>query len=139
MKSRKHIIFYILSAVFLALVQEAFFNDLRIFGVKPNLTLALLCVVAVRMNFTEAMIYGLSTGLFVDISCNLNRFYYFDAKLRGKALVANCCGAASPSTIRRPGKFYRAFACGVYRRSAAYLFWRILDAFRRADFTGGIL
>ncbi|MBS5843061.1 MAG: rod shape-determining protein MreD [Clostridiales bacterium] len=67
MKSRKHIIFYILSAVFLALVQEAFFNDLRIFGVKPNLTLALLCVVAVRMNFTEAMIYGLSTGLFVDI------------------------------------------------------------------------
>jgi len=67
MKNRKHIIFYILSAVILALIQEAFFNDLRIFGVKPNLTLALLCVAAVRMNFTEAMLYGLSTGLFVDI------------------------------------------------------------------------
>ncbi len=67
MKRRKHIIFYILSAVFLALIQEAFFNDLRIFGAKPNLTLALLCVAAIRMNFTEAILYGLSTGLFVDI------------------------------------------------------------------------
>ena len=67
MRDRKHIIFYILSAVFLALVQEAFFNDLRIFGAKPNLTLALLCVTAVRMDYAEAMVYGLSTGLFVDI------------------------------------------------------------------------
>ena len=67
MRDRKHIIFYILSAVFLALVQEAFFNDLRIFGAKPNLTLSLLCVAAVRMDYAEAMVYGLSTGLFVDI------------------------------------------------------------------------
>ena len=67
MKSRKHIIFYILSAVILALVQEAFFNDLRIFGVKPNLPLAFLCVAAVHMNLTEAIVFGVSTGLFVDI------------------------------------------------------------------------
>lgn len=67
MKSRKHVIFYIVSAIILALVQEAFFNDLRIFGAKPNLPLVLLCVTAVRMSFTEAAIYGVSTGLFIDI------------------------------------------------------------------------
>lgn len=67
MKGRKQIIFYIISAILLALIQEAFFNDLRIFGAKPNLTLILLCTAAVRMSITEAIIYGLSTGLFVDI------------------------------------------------------------------------
>ena len=67
MRSRKHIIFYILSAVVLALIQEAFFNDLRIFGAKPNLPLVLLCVTAVRMNTMEAILYGVSTGLFFDI------------------------------------------------------------------------
>ena len=53
--------------LFLAFSQEAFFNDLRIFGAKPNLTLVFLCVCAVRMNTAEALIYGLSTGLFIDI------------------------------------------------------------------------
>ncbi len=67
MRSRKQIIFYIISVTVLAAAQEAFFNDIRIFGVKPNLTLAFLCVAAVRMNITEAIIYGLSTGLFIDI------------------------------------------------------------------------
>ena len=67
MKGRKNIIFYILSTILLALLQEAFFNDLRLFGVKPNLTLIFLCITAVRMNYLEAVIYGVSTGLFVDI------------------------------------------------------------------------
>lgn len=67
MKGRKQIIFYIISAILLALIQEAFFNDLRIFGSKPNFTIVLLCIAAVKMNISEAIIYGLSTGLFVDI------------------------------------------------------------------------
>ena len=67
MKSRRNIIFYILAAIILALVQEAFFNDLRILGVKPNLTLVFLCIAATRMNYIEAVVYGVSTGLFVDI------------------------------------------------------------------------
>jgi rod shape-determining protein MreD len=66
-KSKKHIIFYVLSAILLALVQEAFFNDLRILGVKPNLTLVFICITATRMSYMEAVIYGVSTGLFVDI------------------------------------------------------------------------
>lgn len=67
MRNRKHVIFYILAAVFLALVQEAFFNDLRVFGAKPNLTLVLLCVTAVRMTYAQALIYSVPTGLFIDI------------------------------------------------------------------------
>lgn len=67
MKSRKHVIFYILTALILAFIQEAFFNDMRIFGAKPNLTLAFLCVTAVRMNYMQAAVYSVSTGLFIDI------------------------------------------------------------------------
>jgi len=66
-KSKKYIIFYIISSILLAMIQEAFFNDLRIFGAKPNLTLVFLCIMATKMQYTEAIVYGVSTGLFVDI------------------------------------------------------------------------
>jgi len=66
-KNKKHVIFYVISSILLAMIQEAFFNDLRIFGVKPNLTLVFLCVMATRMDCIEAVICGVSTGLFIDI------------------------------------------------------------------------
>lgn len=67
MRNRKHIVFYIVTALLLAFLQEAFFNDLRIFDVKPNLTLVFLCICATRMDYMEAIIYGAATGVFVDI------------------------------------------------------------------------
>lgn len=67
MKSKKNIIFYVIASILLAMIQETFFNDLRIFGVKPNLTLVFLCVMATRMEYIEAIVYGVSTGLFIDI------------------------------------------------------------------------
>ena len=67
MKNRKHIVFYIIMALLLSLSQEAFFNDLRIFNAKPNLTLVFLCICATRMDYMEAIIYGAATGTFIDI------------------------------------------------------------------------
>lgn len=67
MQSKRHIIFYIITSLVLAFSQEAFFNDMRLFGVKPNLTLVFLCICATRMDYVEAIIYGSSTGLFIDV------------------------------------------------------------------------
>lgn len=67
MKNRKHIIFYIITALLLAFSQEAFFNDLRMFDAKPNLTLVFLCICATRMDYMESIIYGAATGIFIDI------------------------------------------------------------------------
>lgn len=67
MRSRKNIIFYILLTVLLALIQESFFNDLRLFGAKPNLALVLVCISAVRMDYLEAIVFGASSGIFIDI------------------------------------------------------------------------
>lgn len=67
MHSKKHILFYALVIIILAGLQEAFFNHLRILGAKPNLTLVAVCIIAVRMTRSEAMILGFIGGLYVDI------------------------------------------------------------------------
>ena len=67
MHSKKHILIYALLIIVLAGLQEAFFNHLRILGAKPNLTLVAVCIIAVRMTRTEAMVLGFLAGLYVDI------------------------------------------------------------------------
>ena len=67
MHSKKHILIYALLIIILAGLQEAFFNHLRILGAKPNLTLVAVCIIAVRMTRTEAMVLGFLAGLYVDI------------------------------------------------------------------------
>ena len=48
-------------------VQEAFFNDLRLFGVKPNLSLVILFILSALSKPRFAMFYGLGLGLYTDI------------------------------------------------------------------------
>ena len=67
MHSKKHILIYALLIIVLAGLQEAFFNHLRILGAKPNLSLVAICIIAVRMTRTEAMLLGFISGLYVDI------------------------------------------------------------------------
>lgn len=48
-------------------VQEAIFNDLRLFGVKPNLAVVVLFIISALSTPRFAMFYGLGMGLCADI------------------------------------------------------------------------
>lgn len=67
MRDRKHILFYGISVVLLAVLEAAFFDRLRILQAKPDLVLVFVLLVAVRMEPAEAMGLGAVSGLFLDI------------------------------------------------------------------------
>ena len=49
------------------MIQEAFFNDMRIFGVKPNIAMVVVFIFSVVMNERSAMVFGAVEGLYVDL------------------------------------------------------------------------
>ncbi|MBQ7445500.1 MAG: hypothetical protein IJS71_06160 [Clostridia bacterium] len=73
--TRGKIVFSVFAAALAIFVQEAFFNDLRIFGTKPNILLALLVLISMSSDGTFSMFLGLFSGLAVDIS--LGRYIGF--------------------------------------------------------------
>jgi len=60
-------VFAFVSLIFMQLIQESVFNDLRFFGVKPNLALVVLIGVSLSSDTSFAIFYGLMSGLFIDI------------------------------------------------------------------------
>lgn len=67
MRSRKHIIYYCISVLLLAVIQPLLPTGLHIFNAKPQLLPVFIFLVASRMEKEEAMILGVSAGLFFDI------------------------------------------------------------------------
>lgn len=60
--------FSIFAAVISVILQEAIFNDLRVFGAKPNILLAVIVLISMSSEPTFAMFLGLFSGLAVDVS-----------------------------------------------------------------------
>jgi len=65
--NKKRIIFSIVIMVLMIFIQEAFFNNLRIFGVKPFFPVVLIYIFAFVSEFRPAMFFGVGTGLYIDI------------------------------------------------------------------------
>lgn len=65
--SKKRMIISIVVMMLMIFVQEAVFNNLRIFGVKPFFPVVLLYIFAFVSEFRPAMYFGAGTGLYIDI------------------------------------------------------------------------
>ena len=63
----RRVIYLVAIGLFSPLIQEAFFNEMRLFGVKPNLALIFVVTFAIIMEERGALILGLAEGLYVDI------------------------------------------------------------------------
>lgn len=64
---RGHILFCAIGVILLSVIQEGFFNYARLFGVKPNILLVFLYLLAVRLPVRQALVAGVCTGLYIDI------------------------------------------------------------------------
>lgn len=109
--SVKRVIACAASALLLIVCQEAFFNNLRIFGVKPNMALVILFIVSTLSAPRFAMLYGLGVGLFVDVIYGKYFGFYallfmytgitlsviFVSKLKGRILIM--LAAAPPAFL----------------------------------------
>lgn len=67
MRTRKHILFYGITVVLLAILQAAFFDKLRLLGAKPDLSLVFVLLTATMLSKEEALGLGVLSGLFFDI------------------------------------------------------------------------
>jgi rod shape-determining protein MreD len=63
----KRIAAAVLISFFSVIIQEALFNDLRLFGTKPDLSLVFVIIIASLSKTRFSMLYGLFTGLYIDI------------------------------------------------------------------------
>ena len=61
------IVFAALTVIAAVLFQEAVFNDLRVFGVKPNLVLAVLLLAAMCSETDFGLVLGVVAGFSIDI------------------------------------------------------------------------
>lgn len=64
----KRIAAAVMLSFFSVIIQEAFFNDLRLWGVKPNIAIVTVMIIASLSEPRFSMLYGLFTGLFIDIA-----------------------------------------------------------------------
>lgn len=67
MRDRKHIIYYCISVILLAIIQPLLPSGLHIFHARLQLLPVFVFLVASRMDKEEAMILGVSAGFFFDI------------------------------------------------------------------------
>ncbi len=67
MRDRKHIIYYCISVLLLAVLQSLLSHGFRLLGATPQLLLVFVLLIASRMGKEEAMILGITSGLFFDI------------------------------------------------------------------------
>lgn len=74
--TRRKTVFSILAATLAIILQESLFNDLRIFGCKPNVLLAALVLISMSSDPTFALFLGLFSGLAVDVSFGRYLGYY---------------------------------------------------------------
>ncbi|MBP1588273.1 MAG: rod shape-determining protein MreD [Clostridia bacterium] len=102
----KRIILVVVSVALLGLLQEAVFNDLRIFYAKPNLILAVLTVFSSLSGSTFSMLTGLLTGLTVDIA--FGRYLGFYALF----YMLYCTLVSAVSSLNLRGRFLYHFLSG---------------------------
>ena len=65
--SSSKIIACVLFSFFAVIFQEAFFNDFRILGAKPDIALVVVIIISTLSAPRFSMLYGLFTGLYIDI------------------------------------------------------------------------
>lgn len=65
--NKKRLIFSIIFMILFIFIQEAFFNHLRISGVKPFFPIVLIYIFAFVSEFRAAMWFGAGVGLYIDI------------------------------------------------------------------------
>lgn len=65
--TKRRFVFYSLSLVFLLVIQESLFNYWRVFGIKPNIGLALVFSVAIIVDVRPALFIGLFSGFYIDV------------------------------------------------------------------------
>lgn len=94
--NKKRVIISIIIMMLMLFIQEAFFNHLRIFGVKPFFPLVLIYVFAFLCELRPAMYLGVGTGIYIDIV--YGRFLGFYGLLMMYAAV----GASLLSMIPSP-------------------------------------
>lgn len=96
MRDRKHIIYYCISVLILAVIQSLLSERLRLLGATPQLLPVFIFLVASRMEKEEAMVLGISSGLFFDIV--YGRYLGFYALLY--MFFAVLVSIAGPSQLR---------------------------------------
>ncbi|MBP3391867.1 MAG: rod shape-determining protein MreD [Clostridia bacterium] len=67
MRDRKHIIYYCISVLILAVLQALLPQDVQLLGAMPQLLPVFILLIASRMEKEEAMVLGISAGFFYDI------------------------------------------------------------------------
>ena len=92
--SNGKLVFSIIVAALSILLQEALFNDLRIFGVKPNILMASVVLISMSSEPLFAPFLGLFSGLAVDVS--FGRYIGFYG-----LIYMYFCAAASAATRPR--------------------------------------
>jgi len=65
--STSKIIASVLIVFFAVILQEAFFNDFRIFGTKPEIALIVVLIISSITAPRFSILYGLFSGLFIDV------------------------------------------------------------------------
>lgn len=64
----KRIVYIGINVVLLLVIQEAVFNDLRLFNAKPNFALVFVFTISVLIDTRSAIFVGLFTGMYIDIN-----------------------------------------------------------------------
>lgn len=100
-------------------LQEAVFNSLRLFGVKPNLALVVLFILSALSTPRFAMFFGLSAGIYADII--YGRFLGF------YALLFMYTGAVTAFLIRPKLKGRVAAVMGA--APVAFLVYALIESF----------
>ncbi len=94
---KTRILFVCISVLLLLAIQEAVFNDLRIFKAKPNLVLVFVYIISVVLKARPALFFGLFTGLYIDIMYGR----YLGLFALQFMLFATLIAAVSPEFIKR--------------------------------------
>lgn len=67
MRDRKHILYYCISVLVLAVLQALLPQSVRMLGAMPQLLPVFVLLIASRMEKEEAMVFGVSAGFFFDV------------------------------------------------------------------------
>ena len=123
--NKKRIILNVLIMIFLIFIQEAFFNNLRIFGVKPFFPIAMIYIFAFVSELRTAVIFGTCMGLYIDIFYGRFMGFYGLILLYAAALASVISMIPSKTSDNRKGKIGFMAACApIY-----FLVYTIAESF----------
>ncbi|MBE7064679.1 MAG: hypothetical protein E7384_02550 [Ruminococcaceae bacterium] len=123
--SKKRIIFSTIIMILALFLQEAFFNDLRIFGVKPFFPIVLIYIFAFVSELRTAMIFGACMGLYIDIVYGRFLGFYGLILLYSAVLASLISMIPSKETENRKGKIGFMVVCAP----AYFLSYTVAESF----------